>query len=347
MFAQTIRAMVDRWDEAAAAEDDGNKTPGPFAVDASAAFADLSPTADLATLANAVRDAVARPDAFYGPPRANGDRASYAGGWLSFPSAIRTEDAANNTAFARVLESRRRRDAVLLAPHWNASADALLPLAALLNRLGYTTAVVVLPYHHQRKIPSSTVADHFLSANLGRTIRSVRQAVVDLRGAIDWLENRGHRRFYVVGASLGSCIAGLAGAFDPRIRASLLLLTAGSFADVVWTGRATRHIRAALEPAVSRDALRAIWSIISLDTFAERFRNPNHHLLMVSAARDRVVLPAYTDAFLDRLRGAEVAVQQVSLPCGHYSMGMLPFSLCAAARIVSFLRNVSRLGETG
>src|SRR6185436_19739326 len=106
------------------------------------------------------------------------------------------------------------------------------------------------------------------------------------------------RRFSVVGASLGSCIAGLTGLFDPRVGASALLLTAGNFADVVWTGRATRHIREALQPAMTLEELRAIWSIISLDSFVDRFRKPDHRLLLLSAARDQVVLPQLTRDFV-------------------------------------------------
>ena len=339
MFTRRLWEIIDRWDEVAAAADDQYKRIVPFVVDAQVAFPDLPPTVDHLRLADAARETTAKPNGFYEPQRVNSF--SYDGQWLSFLSTISTEDPNNSRAYARVFEKHRRRDAVILVQHWNSKPEALWSFATLLNKFGFTAIVLVLPYHHQRKRSGSDVADYFLSANLGRTIRSVRQAVVDLRGVVDWLEDRGYRRFQVVGASLGSCIAGLAGAFDPRIEATALLLTAGSFADVVWTGRATRHISAALRSVITLKELREVWSIISLDPFVRHFRDANHRLLVLSAARDQVVLPQYTSDFIRKLREADVAVQQSCFPCGHYSLAMFPFNICACARVIAFLRSTN------
>jgi hypothetical protein len=144
------------------------------------------------------------------------------------------------------------------------------------------------------------------------------------------------------GASLGSCVAGLVGAVDPRVRSTILLLTAGRVADVVWTGRATRHIASALRGAMTLDELRAIWSIISLEPFIELYKRPDHRLLVVSARRDSVVLPDLTEDFAEKLRAARAPMQHVSLPCGHYSIGMPPFSLIATARVLWFLRQAAK-----
>ena len=334
-------SVIDRWDEQAAAEDDRHKFGEVFAVGASLAFPALPPTADHMILANTVRDTMADPRLFYAVDVAGLD-ASYTQGWLAFPSAIPTEHAANNVAHAFILEGNQRDDAVLLIPHWNAPQRSYMRVARVLHRLGYTVAVLVLPYHHQRKRSDSAIADHFVSANLGRTIRSVRQAVVDTTGIIDWLEVRGYRRFHVIGASLGSCVAGLVGACDQRVRSTLLLLTAGSFADVVWTSRATRHIAATLRGAISLELVRTIWSIIGLDSFIEYYRRSHHDILILSAARDTVILPRLTADFVSKLRDARIAVRQATLPCGHYSIGMLPFSMLTVAHALSFLRRVSR-----
>lgn len=343
MLTRCLRAQIDNWDEVAAAKEDRHKVITPFALDASLAFPDLSPTANAAVLATAAGEAVAKASEYYsGPQNCIIDLAKYDLGWLSFSSAIYTENSANNIVFARVFEGNMESDVVILVPHWNCKADSLFPFAKYIHWMGYTSVVLVLPYHHQRRRPESDIADYFVSASLGRTIRSVRQAVVDLRGVIDWLEIRGHHRFYVIGASLGSCVAGLASAVDQRIRASHLLLTAGSFADVVWTGRATRHISAALQEAIPLEVVRRIWSIISLDSFVEAYRNNSQKLLVLSAARDQVIRKVYTEDFIDKLRASQVSIHHVCLPCGHYSLGMFPFSVGAAARVVGFLRSVSR-----
>jgi dienelactone hydrolase len=334
-------SLVDRWDEEAAAEDDSHKLVEVFAVGASLAFPVLPPTADHFALANTVHETMADPLAFYAVDAAT-DGVIYRHRWLAFPSAIQTEDPINDVARAFILESDWRGDAVLLIPHWNAPQQPYMRFARVLHRMGYTAAVLILPYHHHRKRSESMIADHFVSANLGRTIRAVRQSVVDARGIIDWLEARGHTRFHVVGASVGSCVAGLVGACDKRVRSTVLLLTAGSFADAVWTGRATRHIAAAFQGSITLERVRAIWSIISLDQFIEYYRRPSHDLLILSANRDTVILPNLTNEFVGKLCDAKVAFQHATFSCGHYSIGMLPFSILAVARALSFLRRVSR-----
>jgi hypothetical protein len=330
-------SVIDRWDEEAATEDDAHKRDEVFDVGAALAFPDLPATASAGLLSDAVRARMADPRAFYTRIGAS-SAVTFQSGWLNFESVVRTEDAANNIAGAFVLESDQLQDVVLVIPHWNAPQKAYFRLATTMRRFGYAAAVLTLPYHHQRRRPGSAIADYFVSANLGRTIRAVRQAVTDAIGVIDWLESRGYRRIHVTGASLGSRVAGLVGAVDARVRSSILLLTAGNFAEVVWTGRATRHIAAALRGAITLEELRAIWSIISLEPFSEFYVRSGFRLLVMSAARDTVVLPHLSAAFVRRLRDVAAPVQYVTLPCGHYSIGMLPFSVVATSIALMFLR---------
>src|SRR5947207_1801368 len=152
-------ALVDRWDEEAAAEDDSHKLVEVFAVGASLAFPVLPPDADHTVLANTVHETMADPLSFYAVDTAM-DGVVYRQGWLAFPSAIQTEDATNDVAHAFILESDRRGDAVLLIPHWNAPQQPYLRFARILHWMGYTAAVLVLPYHHHRKRSASMIADH-------------------------------------------------------------------------------------------------------------------------------------------------------------------------------------------
>jgi hypothetical protein len=335
-------AMISRWDETAARADDQNKQDVAFAVGASLAFPHLSTGADHLALAVAVGHAMQAPDNYYQPSTAvtAAEAASY-GEWLSFRSRITTEEPENNTAYARVREAGSRTDAVLLLPHWNAPEGSMQPFARLLNAAGFTTAIVRLPYHHQRAAQGSIIADYFVSANLGRTIRSVRQAVFDVRGVADWLEARGHRKFYIAGASLGSCIAGLVSAFDPRFQAGILILTAGCFAKVVWTGRATRAISAELRRWLTLDELALVWEIIGLEAFVRFFSRAGLKLLILSASQDDVIRPELTRDFLGRLRDANIPFEERTFRCGHYTLGMLPFNVLAAFRIREFLRQMA------
>ena len=142
-----------------------------------------------------------------------------------------------------------------------------------------------------------------------------------------------------MGASLGSCVAGLTAAHDERVKGSLLLLTAGDFADVVWTGRATRHIREGLQGGIQLSELKDIWSPISLFPFIPLLARPSHRLMLVSARRDKVVLPHLTTQFVDELRAANANLRWRLLRCGHYSLGVFPFSWMTLAMAVGFLRS--------
>ena len=61
----------------------------------------------------------------------------------------------------------------------------------------------------------------------------------------------------IAGTSLGSCYAFLTSAHDRRLRANVFNLFSLYFADVVWTGLTTRHIRQGLEGRIALEQLRA------------------------------------------------------------------------------------------
>jgi hypothetical protein len=227
---------------------------------------------------------------------------------------------------------------VIVLPHWSAPTWAYQGLARHLSRVGLTAVEVALPYHGVRTREGALIADYFLSANLGRTIRSVRQAVVDTTDIVTWLTLRGYDRIAVIGLSLGSCIAGLVGAHDPRVRCSALFLTAGDFAEVTWTGRATRHIRRAVETEMTLDQLKSVWSIISTETFASELARPGHSALIISGTRDAVVKPYLTQRFIDQLSSRGARFSWMQLDCGHYSLARAPFSILAFVRLLYFFQ---------
>ena len=128
------------------------------------------------------------------------------------------------------------------------------------------------PYHDIRRPAELARADYAVSANVGRTIASCRQAVIDIRCCIDWLEQQGYEQFGILGTSLGSCYAFLAAALDSRVRVGAFNHASMSFGDVVWTGQSTRHIRAAFEGiSMTQQRLRDVWSAISPSFYMDDF----------------------------------------------------------------------------
>jgi len=60
-----------------------------------------------------------------------------------------------------------------------------------------------MPYHDIRRPLSLSALTYSVSANIGRTLMACRQAVVDIRCCLDWLEEQGYEHFGVLGTSLG------------------------------------------------------------------------------------------------------------------------------------------------
>ena len=106
---------------------------------------------------------------------------------------------------------------------------------------------------------SSTASDYIVSANVGRTLQVNRQAVLGHdRRRWTGSPREGFERIGIMGTSLGSCLAMLAMAHEPRIVAGAFNHVSPYFADVVWRGLSTRHVRAGLEGHVSLDVLRDV-----------------------------------------------------------------------------------------
>src|SRR6185436_10348658 len=171
-------------------------------------------------------------------------------GALSYPSPLRTPHPENNTVHAlyfRSAQTAKGRRAVVVLPQWNADPSGHVGLCHLLNRFGLSALRLTLPYHDARRPPELHRADYIVSSNVGRTLQVCRQAVMDTRRAVAWLHKQGYDRIGILGTSLGSCLSLLTAAHEPLIRAQALNHISPYFADVVWRGLSTRHVRTGLD----------------------------------------------------------------------------------------------------
>jgi hypothetical protein len=77
------------------------------------------------------------------------------------------------------------------------------------------------------------------------------------------LAETGYERIGILGSSFGSCLAMLTTAHEPLIRAQALNHVSPSFADVVWRGLSTRHVREGFNGHIDLEQLRDLWHPIS------------------------------------------------------------------------------------
>ncbi|WP_109485864.1 alpha/beta hydrolase family protein [Occallatibacter savannae] len=225
----------------------------------------------------------------------------------------------------------RPKQAIVVMPQWNADAFSHNALCAIFNRMGISALRLSKPYHDIRRPAELERSDYAVSANVGRTISACRQAVVDIRCCIDWLETQGYEQFGVLGTSLGSCYAFLASAHDKRIRVNAFNHASTAFGDVVWAGQSTRHIRKALEEAgLTQDRLRALWSAISPVSYYERMASEEvdglrKKILLVYADYDLTFPKEYSLQVVDAFTRVGLNFEKRVLPCGHYTTGETPF----------------------
>ena len=186
-------------------------------------------------------------------------------GTLTFPSALTTPHPENNVvtaagflrpATSASTRAANRGRAVVVLPQWNSDAGGHIGLSRVLARFGVSALRLSLPYHDVRMPPELTRADYIVSSNIVRTVQVCRQAVLDARRAVAWLASLGFERIGIVGTSLGSCLAMLTSAHEPLIRAQALNHVSPWFADVVWRGLSTQHVRHGLDGHIDLERLR-------------------------------------------------------------------------------------------
>ena len=280
-------------------------------------------------------------DAFFASPPTRDytltDQSSDGERLLTFPTALPTPHPANNTVACRWFEAAdARRAAVLVLPQWNADADGHVGLCRLLNWHGLSALRLSLPYHDQRMPPELHRADYIVSANVARTVQVCRQAVLDARRAIGWLAAQGYERIGILGSSLGSCLALLTAAHEPLVRAEALNHISPYFADVVWRGLSTEHVREGLEGHIDLDTLRALWKPISPRWYLDRLHD--RRTLLVYARYDLTFPVDLSRDLVREFQERRVAFELAVLPCGHYSTGKSPFKYLDGWILCRFLK---------
>lgn len=261
------------------------------------------------------------------------------GSLLRFPSAIESSFPENNTVHARWFpaESPEGR-AVVVLPPWNAQPESHVSICRFLRRFGVSALRLSLPYHDQRQPAGYERADPMVSPNLGLTLQASRQAVLDARRAVRWLEQQGYTRIGILGTSIGSSVSYITLAHEPALRAGVFLHVSTYFADVVSRGMVTSHVWEGLASQVSAEELRQFWMPISPFPYVGRLRGREPAMLLVSARYDLTFPFDLSRQLWERMEELSIPHQRLILPCGHYTLANFPFSWWAGLRFIPFLR---------
>jgi dienelactone hydrolase len=240
---------------------------------------------------------------------------------LRFPSPIETPDAENNLVHAEYFEPigfGPKRPGVIVLHILGADFPLSRYMAARMADRGVAALFVKLPYYGERRPPGQgTTAKRFLSTDIERTVRSMRQAVHDVRRAACWLAARPSvdpARLGVAGVSLGGIVAALAAAIDPAINQGVFLLAGGDLSAILWMMPESAPYRAAwLQSGRTRADLKALTDPFDPLTYADRL--VGKRMLFIAGKVDEVVPPASTRILWDAAGRPPIRWYD----CGHYS----------------------------
>jgi len=168
--------------------------------------------------------------------------------WLSFPSALKTEVPENNTFWCRFWQpkdgAKRRPAAVLL--HWlGGNFDTLEIVGLRMAENGIATLMLYMPGYGPRR-PKEGPKEKLGTKDMDAMIATLRQAVLDVRRAGDWLAARPDveaSRVGLVGISLGSIVGSLTAGVDDHFGRSVFIIGGGDLAAIVITGARRRRPR--------------------------------------------------------------------------------------------------------
>jgi pimeloyl-ACP methyl ester carboxylesterase len=257
---------------------------------------------------------------------------------LTWKSAVATISKENNTAYATYFPHPNRRAAVIILPHWNAKAGTYFDLAKFFNKVGLSAIRLTLPYHEERMPPELERADHLVSPNIGRSLQSVRQAVLDTRAAVAWLKQQGYEKVGIVGTSIGSCVAFMAWVHEPQLDAAVFNHVSGYMADVVWHGLSTYHVREGFGDNLHLDELRQYWMPVSPMAYMERLANlPQRPQRYIYTLYDLSFPIDLSREVMRELRRRKIPHSKAAIPCGHYTLGEKPWVYLDGYKIIRYL----------
>jgi dienelactone hydrolase len=213
---------------------------------------------------------------------------------LTFPSPVPTKHPENNTVHAEyyVPKGKGPFPGVIILDILDGSQVVSRGIATVLASNGIAGLCVQMPYYGPRRPVEGKV--RLLSGDLPHTLAAIRQAVLDNRCAAAWLAARPEidaKKLGIHGTSLGSFVAALTAAAEPRLGGVSLLLGGGDLVEAYWDHPKAKPFFAVLSAlGGDKDTIKRAIAQADPITYADSLKKRN--LLMIAASRDDVVPPA-------------------------------------------------------
>lgn len=212
---------------------------------------------------------------------------------ISYPSPVASPHPQNNIVSGelfRPLHAHGPTPAVVVFDIMQGNEVVSRGQALWFAMHGITAISLRMPYYGPRRPPG---APKMISPDVQRSVANVTQAVLDARRAIAYLAARPDvdpARIGVVGTSLGSFVAGLVAASEPKVSRAALLLGGGDLVNSFYDHPKARPYTFVFEfVGGRRDDLKKLIDPIDPITYAAQLKTKK--LLLIAASRDDVVPP--------------------------------------------------------
>jgi dienelactone hydrolase len=217
---------------------------------------------------------------------------------VRFPSPVASPHPENNTVHAEYYRPAGKGPfpGVIVLDILGGDQSLSRTVAAVLAGQKVAALFVQMAYYGPRRPPGGGV--RLLSPNYTQTMAAIGQTVLDVRRASAWLEARPEvdgQRLGVMGTSLGSFLAALSAAAEPRLGRVVLALGGGGLVDAYYDHPQAAAFRTFWETlGGSRASLARLVAPADPLTYAAQLKQ--RRLLMIAAKRDDVVPPRMAEA---------------------------------------------------
>ena len=239
-------------------------------------------------------------------------KGDYKNGKLKFLSEIENGDSNIQSIFHYNIFNKDKNINVILIHGWKSNLDRLNNIfsESFMNK-GYNIYNYVLPFHMERSSKDSPY-ECFLSSNVNRTLKSVKQSISDIRALISYIKESHDGKIIIIGLSLSGVVSNLLAQVEENIDLIISLFYANNLAFTAFETDAGKYIKKELlKNNFNSSLLNENWSIIN-PSLGKPIIDLNK-ILLVSGRHDKYVLNRDTEKLWENWGKPK----RIILECGH------------------------------